>query len=59
MVHFQNKKKRELSSSVVEFLTRDQEVAGSSDTGATALWSFSKTHLSKLSTFNPGRPIPI
>ena len=33
-------------SSVVECLTRDQRVAGSSLTGVTALWSLSKTHLS-------------
>ena len=32
--------------SVVECLTRDQEAAGSSLTGITALWSLSKTHLS-------------
>ena len=31
---------------VVECLTRDQEAAGSSLTGVTALWSLSKTHLS-------------
>ena len=37
---------RESSSSVVECLTRDREVAGSSFTGVTALWSLSKTHLS-------------
>ena len=35
-----------LSGSVVECLTRDQEAAGSSLTGVTALWSLSKTHLS-------------
>ena len=37
---------RERSGSVVECLTRDRRVAGSSLTGATALWSLSKTHLS-------------
>ena len=37
---------RERSCSVVECLTRDREAAGSSLTGATALWSLSKTHLS-------------
>ena len=31
-------------------LTRDREAAGLSLTGVTALWSLSKTHLSKLST---------
>ena len=36
----------ERSGSVVECLTRDQRVAGSSLTGVTALWSLSKTHLS-------------
>ena len=37
---------RERSGSVVECLTGDQRVAGSSLTGVTALWSLSKTHLS-------------
>ena len=37
---------RECSGSVVECLTRDRRVAGSSLTGVTALWSLSKTHLS-------------
>ena len=37
---------RERSGSVVECLTRDQGVAGSSLSGVTALWSLSKTHLS-------------
>ena len=37
---------REHSGSVVECLTRDRRVAGSSLTGLTALWSLSKTHLS-------------
>ena len=36
----------ERSGSVVECLTQDQEAAGSSLTGVTALWSLSKTHLS-------------
>ena len=36
----------ERSGSVVECLTRDRRVAGSSLTGVTALWSLSKTHLS-------------
>ena len=36
----------ERSGSVVECLTRDWGVAGSSLTGVTALWSLSKTHLS-------------
>ena len=36
----------ERSGSVVESLTRDREVAGSSLTGVTVLWSLSKTHLS-------------
>ena len=39
-------KKWERSGSVVECLTRDRRAAGSSLTGVTALWSFSKTHLS-------------
>ena len=34
------------SGSVVEYLTRDREAAGSSLTCVTALWSLSKTHLS-------------
>ena len=34
---------RERSGSVVEFLTRDREAAGSSLTSVTALWSLSKT----------------
>ena len=37
---------RERSGSVVECLTRDRGVAGSSFTGVTALWPLSKTHLS-------------
>ena len=37
---------RERSGSVVECLTRDRRAEGSSLTGVTALWSFSKTHLS-------------
>ena len=37
---------RERSGSVVECLTRDRGVAGSSRTGLTALWSLIKTHLS-------------
>ena len=37
---------RERSGSVVECLTRDRRVAGSSLIGVTALWSLSKTHLS-------------
>ena len=37
---------RERSGSVVECLTRDRRVAGSSLNGVTALWSLSKTHLS-------------
>ena len=37
---------RERSGSMVECLTRDRGVAGSSLTGVTALWSLSKTHLS-------------
>ena len=36
----------ERSGSVVECLTREGRVAGSSLTGVTALWSLSKTHLS-------------
>ena len=36
----------ECSGSVVECLTQDRRVAGSSLTGVTALWSLSKTHLS-------------
>ena len=36
----------ERSGSVVECLTRDRRIAGSSLTGVTALWSLSKTHLS-------------
>ena len=38
---------RERSGSVVECLTRDRRAAGSSLIGVTALWSLSKTHLSK------------
>ena len=34
------------SGSVVECLTRDRGAAGSSLTSVTALWSFSKTHVS-------------
>ena len=41
-----NSSKWERSGSVVECLTRDRRVAGSSLTGVTALWSLSKTHLS-------------
>ena len=41
---------RECSGSVVECLAQDRRAAGSSLTGVTALWSFSKTHLSLLST---------
>ena len=37
---------RERSGSVVECLTRDRGAAGSTRTGATGLWSLSKTHLS-------------
>ena len=37
---------RERSGSVVECLTRDQGVEGSSLTGVTVLWSLSKIHLS-------------
>ena len=40
----------EPSGSVVECLTQDQEAAGWSLTGVTALWSLSKTHLSRFST---------
>ena len=36
----------EHSGSVVECLTRDRGAAGLSLTGVTAMWSFSKTHLS-------------
>ena len=39
-------KQSEWSGSVLECLTRDREAAGSSLTGVTVLWSFSKTHLS-------------
>ena len=35
---------------MAQYPTRDREAAGSSLTGATGLWSLSKTHLSKLST---------
>ena len=41
---------RERSGSVVECLTQDRGVGGSSLTGVTVLWSLSKTHLSYLST---------
>ena len=41
---------RERSGSVVDCLTRDRGAAGSSLTDVTALWTLSKTHLSKLST---------
>ena len=37
---------RECSGSVVECSTRDRGAAGSNLTNVTALWSFSKTHLS-------------
>ena len=37
---------RERSGSMVDCLTRDRRVPGSSLTGVTALWSLSKTHLS-------------
>ena len=37
---------RERNGSVVECLTRDRRVAGSSLTDVTVLWSLSKTHLS-------------
>ena len=37
---------RERSGSVVGYLTQDREASGSSLIGVTALWSFSKTHLS-------------
>ena len=40
----------ERSGSVVECLTRDRRSTGLSLTGVTALWSLSKTHLSKPST---------
>ena len=40
----------EPSGSVVGCLTRDRGATGSSLTSVTALWSFSKTHLSYLST---------
>ena len=43
---FEQQVLRERSGSVVECLTRDRRVAGSSLTGVTALWSLSKTHLS-------------
>ena len=50
LMHYVNcvfvKKTGERSGSVVECLTRDRRVAGSSLTGVTALWSLSKTHLS-------------
>ena len=36
--------RRERSGSVVDCLTRDREVAGSSLTGVTVLWSLTKTH---------------
>ena len=39
-----------LGSAVAECLTGDQAPAGLSLTGVTVLWSFSKTHLSWLST---------
>ena len=45
-LHCQNIRLAERSGSVVECLTRDRRVAGSSLTGVTALWSLSKTHLS-------------
>ena len=40
----------ERSGSVIECLTRDRGIADSSLTGVIALWSLSKTHLSRLST---------
>ena len=50
---------RECSGSVLECLTRDRRAVGLSLTGVTALWSLSKTHLSKFSTGStqedPGR----
>ena len=45
-----SKKKMERSGSVVECLTWDRRATGSSFTGVIALWSLSKTHLSRLST---------
>ena len=39
----QQQNNRERSGSVVEFLTRDREAAGSSLTGVTALWFLSYT----------------
>ena len=39
----------ECSGSVVECLTRNRRAVGSSLSGVTALWSLSKTHLSKAS----------
>ena len=39
-----------VAQSVVECLTRDRGVVGSSLTSVTVLWSLNKTHLSLLST---------
>ena len=49
---------RECSGSVVECLTQDQGVAGLSLTGVTVLLSFSKTHLSWLSTGSTQKTCP-
>ena len=48
----------ERSGSVVECLTWDQEAAGSSLTGVTALWSLSKTHLFSLVLVLPRKTRP-
>ena len=40
------RRNRERSGSVVEYLTRDRRAAGLSLTGVTVSWSLSKTHLS-------------
>ena len=48
----------ERSGSVVECLARDREVAGSSLTGVTALWSLSKTHLPSLVLVQPRKTRP-
>ena len=45
-LHFGGRRQGKVGSAVVECLTRDLEVAGSSLTGVTALWSLSKKHLS-------------
>ena len=48
----------ERSGPVIECLTRDRGATGSSLTGATALWSLSKTHFSSLVLVHPRKTRP-